>query len=266
MKVLVIQNNDKTPAALVGDHLQAAGAALDVVLPHDGGTLPATPLDHDGAVILGGPQHAGDDANFPAFPPMLDLLRQFHDQGKPLLGLCLGSQLLARTFGEKVRRHDVFEVGYPQIRITEAGRQDPLLAGLAPQQHILQWHEDTFDMPQGAVHLMQGDACHNQAFRYGRTTYGFQCHFEVSETLAKRWFDDWGHTIVRRYDETQGLRVLQQARDGIGKHGGRAAEFCRVVTERWGELVRQAYARRRGAAAQSQSLGIMPPRHHATRA
>lgn len=249
MKVLVIQNNARTPAALVGDHLVAAGAELDVVLPHDGGTLPASPADHDGAVILGGPQHAGDDANYPAFPPMLDLLRGFHGQGKPLLGLCLGSQLLARSFGEKVRRHDVFEIGYPQIEITEAGGQDPLLAGLAPRQRILQWHEDTFDMPKGAVHLMQGADCRNQAFRHGRTTYGFQCHFEVSRSLAQRWFEDWGHTVVRRYDEPTGHQVLQRAKDGIAEHGGGAEEFCRVVTQRWGELVRQAHARRRGAAA-----------------
>ena len=165
MKVLVIQNNAQTPAALVGDHLVAAGATLDVNLPHNGDTLPASPDGYDAAIILGGPQHAGDDVNFPAFPAMLDLLRGFHDQAKPMLGLCLGSQLLARAFGEKVRRSHEFEVGYPTIEITEDGQKDPLLTGLAPRQRILQWHEDTFDMPKGAVQLMTGATIRNQAFR-----------------------------------------------------------------------------------------------------
>lgn len=244
MNVLVIQNNPQTPAALVGDHLVAAGAALEVNLPHNGDALPASPDGYDAAIILGGPQHAGDDANFPAFPPMLDLLRGFHEQSKPLLGLCLGSQLLARAFGETVRRSHEFEVGYPTIEITEDGQKDTLLAGLAPRQRILQWHEDTFDMPKGAVQLMSGSTIRNQAFRLGRTTYAFQCHFEVSSELAQQWFGQWGHTIVRRYEEPVGRQVLARAQGEIAEHGARAAEFCRVVTQRWAALVQDARASR----------------------
>lgn len=240
MNVLVIQNNAQTPVALVGDHLAAAGAQLTTVLPHNGDALPKSPNGYDAAVILGGPQHAGDDVNFPAFPAMLDLLRGFHEQSKPLLGLCLGSQLLARAFGETVRRNEKFEVGYPAIEITADGQKDPLLAGLAPRQRILQWHEDTFEMPNDAVHLMTGDACRNQAFRFGRTTYGFQCHFEVSPELAGQWFSQWGHTIVRRYEEEVGRQVLERAKGEIAQHGPRAADFCRVVTQRWASLVREA--------------------------
>jgi GMP synthase (glutamine-hydrolysing) len=246
MNVLVIQNNAQTPVALVGDHLVAAGAQLTTVLPHNGDALPKSPDGYDAAVILGGPQHAGDDVNFPAFPPMLDLLRGFHDESKPLLGLCLGSQLLARAFGETVRRNEEFEVGYPTIEITEDGQKDPLLTGLAPRQRILQWHEDTFDMPKGAVHLMTGTACRNQAFRFGRTTYGFQCHFEVSPELARQWFSQWGHTIVRRDEEQTGRAVLERALGEIAQHGARAADFCRVVTQRWASLVQDG---REGRAA-----------------
>ena len=160
-------------------------------------------------------------SNFPAFPPMLDLLRGFHEQAKPMLGLCLGSQLLARAFGETVRRSEEFEVGYPAIEITEDGQKDPLLTGLAPRQRILQWHEDTFEMPKGAVQLMTGTTIRNQAFRFGRTTYGFQCHFEVSPELAKQWFSQWGHTIVRRYEEQVG-RASARARPGRDRASRRA--------------------------------------------
>ena len=240
MNVLVIKNNVNTPPALIGDHLVAAGASLTIVEPHDGDTLPGATKGFDAALILGGPQHAGDETNYPAFAPMLNLLRDFHDEGKPLLGICLGSQLLARSFGAQVRRHDTFEIGYLDLSITPEGQQDPLLAGLAPSQHIMQWHEDTFDMPTGAVRLMTGATTRNQAFRLGRTTYAFQCHFEVSKDLAKEWLDAWGHTISKYYDGADTTQAsLKQAYDGIPRHGDAASDFCRVVTERWAGLVKE---------------------------
>src|SRR3954451_23720208 len=112
MQVLVIQNDANSPISLLGDYLQAAGAKLTTLLPHSGDKLPASPGGFDGAVILGGPQNPHEEAPFPAFLPMLDLLRAFHAQTKPLLGMCLGSQLMERAFGEKVRGNDAFAFGF----------------------------------------------------------------------------------------------------------------------------------------------------------
>src|SRR3954463_11046335 len=106
MQVLVIQNDKSSPISLLGDYLQAAGAKLTTLLPHSGDKLPATPEGFDGAVILGGPQNAHEDARFPAFLPILDRPRSSPEQTKPLLGMCLGGQLMARAFGEKVRVND----------------------------------------------------------------------------------------------------------------------------------------------------------------
>jgi GMP synthase-like glutamine amidotransferase len=239
MHVLVIQNDPTSPISLVGEHIAAAGGQLTTVLPHQGDLLPATPRDYDAAVILGGAQHAGDDVNFPAFVPMLDLLREFHAQSKPMLGLCLGGQLLARAFGATVRRNDEFEYGFLPIEITSEGQKDALLGGLAPRQRIMQWHEDTFGMPEAGVRLMTGATCTNQAFRYSDTTYGFQCHFEISEELAQTWIGKFGHIITRRFGDVVGTEKLARARQELDQYGRLANDFCKTVTQRWVGLVRQ---------------------------
>ena len=239
MRFLVIQNDPHSPISLAGEVMEDAGASLDIVMPSHGGSLPSSSNDHDGAVILGGPQHAGDDARYPVFPTMLGLLREFHGEGKPLLGLCLGSQLLARAFGEKVRRHHTFEWGFPRLRMTPAGRKDPLLEALDPDPRIMQWHEDTFDWPRDAVPLIEGDICANQAFRMGRATYAFQCHFEVSAQTAGDWLDRWGEAMSeRRYGPVDGPRELARVRAELKQHLEGANEFCRKVTGRWVELAR----------------------------
>src|SRR5262249_58625593 len=110
---------------------KARGARPRTFLLHGGELLPRGPAGLDGMIILGGPMHAGDDAGYPAFPALLGLIRRFHAQGKPIFGICLGAQLIARAFGKTVYRFGGCEVGYLPVEITREGMTDPLLAGLA---------------------------------------------------------------------------------------------------------------------------------------
>ena len=108
-------------------------------------------------------------------------------QGKPVLGVCLGSQLLAHALGADIKRHQVDEIGWYHWQPTEYGRGDAVLAPLAHQAPIFQWHSCTFDIPKDALHLGRTDSCENQAFRYGDNAYGFQFHLEMDRPLIHRW-------------------------------------------------------------------------------
>jgi GMP synthase-like glutamine amidotransferase len=237
IKLLVIQHCPLTPAGVVGETVAAHGAALTTIMPHHGDAFPTDPDSYDGLVVLGGPMHAGDDQAYPAFAHMLRLIRRFHGGGRPVLGVCLGAQLIARAFGKTVYPWREMELGYIPVRLTAEGRADRLLRGLAPRQRLLQLHEDSFDLPEGATLLMTGD-CHNQALRVGETTYGFQFHMEVTWTDAHDWLRDCRPWIEKHLGADAERRCADVARE-IARYHAEGAAFTAEVTRRWLSLVEE---------------------------
>jgi GMP synthase-like glutamine amidotransferase len=237
MRILVLQNDPISPAGTVEDRLRAAGAELELVRPLHGDPLPSRHDRYAAAVVLGGAMSANDDDKYPALAPMRQLLRDFHAADKPLLGICLGAQILSRCFGGEVRPHTLVEFGYTPLAFTDEGRQDPLLSGLPNPQWIMQFHEDTFEVPAAGLKLMAGEACANQAFRVGRATYGFQCHFEATADLVRNWA-----VVSRPYlDRKFGDRVpatLEQLYRDIPARAPAQQAFAEAVTGRWLDLAK----------------------------
>ncbi|HIF63095.1 MAG TPA: type 1 glutamine amidotransferase [Deltaproteobacteria bacterium] len=140
-----------------------------------------------GLVVLGGPMNVDQVDLYPFLAVEVELVAEALQRGMPVLGICLGAQILARALGADVRPHHSKEIGWYQINPTPAGADDPVFAGMSDTEHIFQWHGDTFDIPSGAVHLASSPDCENQAFRYGDTAYGFQFHLEVDRPMVERW-------------------------------------------------------------------------------
>ena len=236
MRLVVLQHCPVTPVGLVGETAAARGAQIRTLFPHEGDLLPGNLAELEGLIVLGGPMHAADDAGYPAFQGILSLIRACDAEGIPVLGLCLGAQLIARAFGGRVYRFGGLEVGYPPVFLTTAGRTDPLFRGMAATQHVMQMHEDTFDLPAEAVLLISNERCPNQAFRVGVSTYGIQAHPEVTRTDAGNFPRDCWAAMTRHYgDEAEVVeaRVLKE----IDTHFETGATFCRLITNRWLDLV-----------------------------
>jgi GMP synthase (glutamine-hydrolysing) len=210
------------------------------------GELPS--LDgYNGLVILGGPMSVTDTARYPHLGVEMDLVRDAVARELPVLGICLGAQLIAKALGGEVRRHREREIGWYRLDVTDAAADDPLFGHLEGSEHVFQWHGDTFDIPDGAVHLASTTGCPNQAFRYGERIYGLQFHLEVDEPMIERWLNVPHH--VAEIAETCGTIDPAAIRRDTPQHIGRLKTLSDRV---FGEFVGMLGFRKRLAALPSR--------------
>ncbi len=150
----------------------------------------------DGLIILGGPMHVGESTQFPHLLQEIKMIEEAIQKDIPVLGICLGAQLIAKTLGAEVQINQEREIGWHALELKEEAKKDPLFKHFKNKQPIFQWHRDTFDIPKGAVQLAQSSLCKNQAFRYQEKVYAFQFHLEVDKNLIERWLQVSDHQEI----------------------------------------------------------------------
>jgi GMP synthase (glutamine-hydrolysing) len=197
MRVAIVENTRVTEAGQVGIALAEAGATIVTIRAYAGEPLPEYHA-HDALVVFGGEQNARDDDTHPYLPELARLMRRFGDSGKAVLGICLGSQILARAYGGENLIGAAPEFGWRAIGRTEAGKTDPVLSAIPDRFLSFQWHDDTFTLPEGAAHLAENDAARHQAFRIGRAAYGFQFHFEANREVVRNWMAHFPDLVERK--------------------------------------------------------------------
>jgi len=142
---------------------------------------------YDGLVVLGGPMSVNDTGRLAHLTIEMKLIEAAMKKNLPVLGICLGAQLIAKTLGADVYANKEKEIGWYDVSPTDHAENDPLLMTFQKTEKIFQWHGETFDIPRTALHLAFSSLCSNQAFRYGANVYGFQFHLEVDERMIHRW-------------------------------------------------------------------------------
>lgn len=187
MNVLVLQHIACEPPGVFEDVLLERGAALLRVELDEGEPLPTSLDGIDAVVAMGGPMSVNDEDEHPWLCGEKRLIAEAVRSGLPFWGSCLGVQLLASSLGAAVRQGDAPEVGILPVYATAAAADDPVFSGLAWPRPTLQWHQDTFDLPDDATLLATSPAYPHQAFRVGRVAYGVQFHIEVDEPMAAEW-------------------------------------------------------------------------------
>jgi GMP synthase-like glutamine amidotransferase len=183
--VLLIRNCAVESGGIIGSYFKTRHIPWQTIHTYRGESLPLA--SETAAVInLGTPISANDYPQFDYLRALFEAIAQTVRDDHPYLGICFGAQILAKVLGAQVMRNPVKEIGICPVRLTEAGRSDPLFAGFAGEFEVFQWHADTFRLPFGSQLLAEGNNCRNQAFRKGKAV-GLQFHLEVDCEEVPRW-------------------------------------------------------------------------------
>ncbi len=202
-RILIVLHQEASSPGRVGQLLHADGFDLDIRRPPLGDALPETLAGHAGAVVFGGPMSANDEDEF--VRRETDWLAVPLSEDKPLLGICLGAQMLVNHLGGKVdgHREGAVEIGWYPLQATEEGKQL-----LHWPEMVYQFHREGFSLPAGAALLATSETYPNQAFRYGKNAWGIQFHAELTRMMMQRWVVRGAHRFV--------LPNAQPGRDHLG--------------------------------------------------
>lgn len=229
--VLCVQNDPTDSLGIAPPLLREAGCDVTLLRAFDESAAWPAASGLAGLVVFGGEMNADQLDRYPYLLRVRRLMREMVDRGVPTLGICLGSQLLARAFGARVYPAPVRELGFVPIVPTAAAASDPLLAAVESGDRLFQWHEDTFDLAAGATLLATGQAALAQAYRLGSRAWGVQFHPEVDVPEIQQWLRDAGSKLESKWGRTED-EVMAEVKAFLPAQERRArALFARYAVE-----------------------------------
>ena len=186
-KIVIVKHVANEGPGSIGDFFRTTAWDLHTIELYNGDPLKISLDEVAAVVVMGGPMNVYEEDKYPFLKEENSFIKKIVEREIPYLGICLGSQLLAKACGAAVIKAPVKEVGWFNVSLTMEAAHDPFFQGIEGPLEVFQWHEDTFTVPDGGVLLATAETCKNQAFRYGRKAYGLQFHVEVTTDMIWSW-------------------------------------------------------------------------------
>lgn len=214
--------------AAIADH----GLSMRTVRTFAGEPVPRSMRGFDGLVVMGGPMGVNDSARLPHIRAEMRLIENALAREIPMLGICLGSQLLAAVLGAKVKAGPKKEIGWFPVTLTSRAKKDPLFAGVRRRFTALHWHGDIFELPNGAVPLASSSLTRYQAFRWGAAAYGILFHLEATPSIVAGMTRTFAGELIE--ENVNAKAVVAEAR----RRNASLDKLASRVFDRWVDLVR----------------------------
>lgn len=188
-RILVLQHVQSEGLGIIGKALRQRGIAVDFIKIFKGDRIAKSINGYDGLIVLGGPMGVYEEGIYPFIKDEIALIKNALKNNIPILGICLGAQLLAKAAGANVYKGKKKEIGWYKVNLTDEGKRDGLFLGLPDELTVFQWHGDTFDIPENSKCLASSELFPNQIIKVGKNAYGIQFHLEVTEEMVREWID-----------------------------------------------------------------------------
>jgi len=199
MNALALKHISLEGPAMLGEFLKSRVWQIREV-NLDKGELPDNG-SYDLVIVLGGPMGVYEEQKYPFLKFETDYIKDLIKKDVPIVGICLGAQLIAKALGARVARNKSVEIGWYKIFLTEEGLIDKIFHDIPEKFDVFHWHGDTFELPESAALLASSELCKNQVVRFKNNVYGFQCHFELDDASIRNW-------MVGYEDEINALKTI----------------------------------------------------------
>ena len=233
-KIWVLQNHPIERLGTIADELENAALAWQYVRTYEGVTVPRDMKGAGGLIVMGGPMGVYETGRYPFLKDAMALIECALKDNKPVLGVCLGSQLLAATLGARVYKGRGREIGWHPVKLAPEATDDRLFRDLPASFTALHWHGDVFELPRGALGLASSSMTPLQAFRYGQRAYGLLFHLEATEEQVRAMVREFADEV--RDANADGGQIINTA----ASHIASLAAVAETVFGRWASPVHGA--------------------------
>lgn len=230
-KVYALQHLAAEPLGVIGEALEAEGVDAEYVRLFEGEPVPDEMRDAAGLIVMGGSMGAYEQDKYPFLSREIRLIEAALKAEKPVLGICLGSQLVATALGAGVQKGDRKEIGWFPVKLTEAATADRLFGGVERCFTGYHWHGDVFDLPSGAATLASSARTQCQAFAYEERAYGLLFHLEATQEIVEDMVRGFSEELDE--EEIEGAEIISQSREHLPPH----QRIGQSVFQKWASLI-----------------------------